>query len=179
MTGSTDLGRAPAKMKLPAAKTVIQAGMIALLALGLSACGGKGRPKADLAASRVTTIGVNSYLWRASLDTLSFMPLLQTDSNGGVIVSDWYANPKNPGERVKVAFQVANGMGIPIVGEQVMLESSPPGRLFIDGERMSNETGLIEVTVSAPAEGDYTLKATLLDRNGPSKAATATMKVAW
>ena len=42
MTGSTDLGRAPAKMKLPAAKTVIQAGMIALLALGLSACGGKG-----------------------------------------------------------------------------------------------------------------------------------------
>src|SRR3569833_2307560 len=38
---------------------------------------------ADLAASRVTTIGVNSYLWRASLDTLGFMPLLQTDSNGG------------------------------------------------------------------------------------------------
>ena len=106
MTGSTDLGRAPAKMKLPAAKTVIQAGMIALLALGLSACGGKGRPKADLAASRVTTIGVNSYLWRASLDTLSFMPLLQTDSNGGVIVSDWYANPKNPGERVKVTVAI-------------------------------------------------------------------------
>ena len=106
MTGSTDLGRAPAKMKLPAAKTVIQAGMIARRALGLSACGGKGRPKADLAASRVTTIGVNSYLWRASLDTLSFMPLLQTDSNGGVIVSDWYTSPKNPGERVKVTVAI-------------------------------------------------------------------------
>ena len=63
---------------------------------------GGAAPKADLAASQVTTIGVNSYLWRASLDALSFMPLLQTDSNGGVIVTDWYANPNTPGERMKV-----------------------------------------------------------------------------
>ena len=67
----------------------------------LAACGGgsKDRPKADLAAAKITTIGVNSYLWRASLDTLSFMPLVQTDSNGGVIVTDWYANPNTPTER--------------------------------------------------------------------------------
>ena len=65
--------------------------------LALGACGGKDRPTADLAASQVTTIGVNSYLWRASLDTLSFMPLLQTDSAGGVIVTDWYVNPQSPG----------------------------------------------------------------------------------
>jgi hypothetical protein len=58
--------------------------------------------QADLAASQVTTIGVNAYLWRAALDTLSFAPLLQTDANGGVIVTDWYANPKSPNERVKV-----------------------------------------------------------------------------
>ena len=59
-----------------------------------------------LAPSKVTQIGVNSYLWRATLDTLSFMPLLQTDSNGGVVVTDWYANPKNPGERVKVTVSI-------------------------------------------------------------------------
>jgi hypothetical protein len=58
--------------------------------------------QADLAASQITTIGVNSYLWRAALDTLSFAPLAQTDSAGGVIVTDWYANPNSPGERVKV-----------------------------------------------------------------------------
>jgi hypothetical protein len=58
--------------------------------------------KADLAASQVTTIGVNAYLWRAALDTLSFAPLLQADANGGVIVTDWYTNPNTPGERVKV-----------------------------------------------------------------------------
>jgi hypothetical protein len=57
---------------------------------------------ADLAASQVTTIGVNAYLWRAALDTLSFAPLTQTDSNGGVIVTDWYSNPNAPNERVKV-----------------------------------------------------------------------------
>lgn len=61
-----------------------------------------GAAQADLAASRVTTIGVNAYLWQAALDTLSFAPLAQTDSAGGVIVTDWYANPESPGERVKV-----------------------------------------------------------------------------
>ena len=79
-----------------------RAGLVAMAALALASCGGKDRPKADLAASKVTTIGVNSYLWRASLEALSFMPLLQTDSNGGVIVTDWYANPNNAGERMKV-----------------------------------------------------------------------------
>ena len=80
---------------------------IALGALAaLSACGGGQRAAPDVAASQVTQIGVNSYLWRASLDTLSFMPLVQTDSAGGVIVTDWYANPDNPGERMKVTVTI-------------------------------------------------------------------------
>lgn len=75
--------------------------------LGLAACGGGDeRPRADLAASQVTYIGVNSYLWRASLETLSFMPLTQADSAGGVIVTDWYANPETPEERVKVSVSI-------------------------------------------------------------------------
>jgi len=61
---------------------------------------------ADIAASKVTTIGVNAYLWRASLDTLSAMPLLQTDSNGGVIITDWYVNPRSPTERMKVTVSI-------------------------------------------------------------------------
>lgn len=62
--------------------------------------------KADLAASKVTTIGVNAYLWRAALDTVSFMPLVQADANGGVIVTDWYANPAQPGERMKLTVSI-------------------------------------------------------------------------
>lgn len=46
-------------------------------------------------------IGVNAYLWRASLDTLSFMPLASADPFGGVIITDWYAPPEAPGERFK------------------------------------------------------------------------------
>ena len=58
--------------------------------------------QADLAASQVTTIGVNAYLWRAALETLSFAPMAQVDSTGGVMVTDWYTNPNSPNERVKV-----------------------------------------------------------------------------
>ena len=80
--------------------------MVLAASATLAACGGGERPEADLAASQVTTIGVNSYLWRASLEAVSFAPLLQADSNGGVIVTDWYANPSNPGERVKVTITI-------------------------------------------------------------------------
>ena len=72
----------------------------------LAACGGKDRPAADLAASKVTTIGVNSYIWRATLDTLSFMPLVNADSNGGVVVTDWYVNPNAPSERMKLTVSI-------------------------------------------------------------------------
>lgn len=54
----------------------------------------------------MATIGVNSYLWRAALDTLNFMPIAQVDSNGGVIVTDWYTTPQAPNERVKVTVSI-------------------------------------------------------------------------
>lgn len=47
-------------------------------------------------------LGVNSFLWRATLDTLSFMPFASADPFGGVIITDWYEDPKTPGERFKV-----------------------------------------------------------------------------
>lgn len=47
-------------------------------------------------------IAVNGYLWRASLDTLSFMPLSSADPFGGVIITDWYSPPETPSERFKV-----------------------------------------------------------------------------
>ena len=47
-------------------------------------------------------IGVNSFLWRASLDTVAFMPVSSADPFGGVILTDWYENPEIPGERFKL-----------------------------------------------------------------------------
>ena len=92
-------------------RTPLRIGLMAATALALAGCGHlpfarhskKAQPVTELPSSNITSIGVNAYLWRASLDALSFMPLLQTDSNGGVIVTDWYADPANPGERIKVS----------------------------------------------------------------------------
>jgi len=61
--------------------------------------GGGSRPASKSGAQ--TGIGVNAYLWRASLDTLSFMPLANADPWGGVINYDWYTNPQTPNERFK------------------------------------------------------------------------------
>jgi hypothetical protein len=51
-------------------------------------------------------IGVNSYLWRATLDTLAFMPMASADPWGGVIITDWYTNPEKPDERFKATVYI-------------------------------------------------------------------------
>ena len=83
-------------------KTVLATALVVSGGLLLSACGGlpfsggsKPRPVANAG------IGVNAYLWRATLDTLSFMPLLTADPWGGVVNYDWYVNPQTPNERFK------------------------------------------------------------------------------
>ena len=95
---------APRSRRVPLALRLALAGG---LGLALAACAtDRERPDREVAAASVTSIGVNSYLWRASLETLSFMPLTQADSAGGVIVTDWYSNPQNPSERVKVSVSI-------------------------------------------------------------------------
>lgn len=59
-----------------------------------------GSRKDDVATA--SPLGVNSFLWRATLDTLSFMPLVSADPFGGVIITDWYEDSKTTGERYKV-----------------------------------------------------------------------------
>jgi hypothetical protein len=65
------------------------------------------KPKtAAMAPARLATIGVNAYLWQASLDTIAFMPIASVDSNGGVIVTDWYVSPASSNERIKVTIAI-------------------------------------------------------------------------
>lgn len=83
---------------------VIAASAVGVLALG--ACGSipmpfGGKSKARAPADSAAAISVNGYLWRASLDTLAFMPLASADPYGGVIVTDWYTNPEKTDERFK------------------------------------------------------------------------------
>ncbi len=63
---------------------------------GLKVLGGKDKKEEG------SVIGVNSFLWRGTLDTLSFMPIASADPFGGVVLTDWYTDPNVPNERVKV-----------------------------------------------------------------------------
>ena len=69
-------------------------------------------------------IGVNSFLWRASLDTIAFMPLSQADPFGGVIITDWYSPPETPKERYKMSVYIlgrqlrADGVRVSVFRQQ-------------------------------------------------------------
>ena len=97
----------------------LKAGAVMAGALLLTACahggdqassGGGGFPFGKRndhnVAAAPAGIGVNAFLWRASLDTLSFMPLASADPFGGVIITDWYANPEKPDERFKATVYI-------------------------------------------------------------------------
>ena len=66
---------------------------------GLTIFGNQNKKKKNDGSSG---IGVNTYLWRASLDTISFMPLASADPFGGVIITDWHSESSKPNERFKV-----------------------------------------------------------------------------
>ena len=82
------------------------AAALIIVALAIPGCSRNRNLPNRLAPSRITTIGVNSYLWRAAIDTVSFAPLLQANPNSGVIITDWYANPRVPNERVKLTVAI-------------------------------------------------------------------------
>ena len=83
-------------------KTAIAAVLTASVLLG----GCASKSKAPSATTAAPNLGVNSYLWRASMETLDFMPLDQVDPFGGVIITDWYANPQAPTERFKATVYI-------------------------------------------------------------------------
>lgn len=80
--------------------------VLILSAIAVSGCSRNRALPTELAPARMTSIGVNAYLWRAAIDTVSFAPLVQADSNGGVIVTDWFTNPNSGGERVKLTVSI-------------------------------------------------------------------------
>ncbi len=98
---------------------VASVGVLSLTLVGVAACGTGGsrnvdgggwspfgRGSSETKSGGAAEIGVNAYLWRASLDTLSFMPLASADPYGGVVITDWYTNPEKPDERFKATVYI-------------------------------------------------------------------------
>ncbi|MDD3443803.1 MAG: DUF3576 domain-containing protein [Zavarzinia sp.] len=90
-------------------------------------------------------IGVNALLWRASLDTLSFMPLASADPFGGVIITDWYSSPDRPSERMKATVYIldrrlrADGLKVALFRQQI-----GPERQWIDVPVSAETVGQLE-----------------------------------
>lgn len=90
-------------------------------------------------------IGINALLWRASLDTLSFMPLVSADPFGGVIITDWYSSPDRPSERMKATVYIldrrlrADGLKVALFRQQI-----GPERQWIDVPVSAETVGQLE-----------------------------------
>lgn len=88
-------------------KSIAKLSLCAFLVSGVSACstlglgGGSSSSDGNNARAIAPANGVNSFLWRATLETLNFLPLEQVDPYGGVIITDWYADPEAPNERLR------------------------------------------------------------------------------
>ncbi len=99
-------------------------------------------------AGRGAGIGVNAWLWRASLDTLSFMPLASADPFGGVIITDWYAPPENPDERFKAtAFILERALRADGVRVSVFRQVSDDGGNWRDAPVGETMAGDLENTI--------------------------------
>ncbi len=118
-----------------------------VLTLGVAACGSSSAVRgATGSATRIAddtpAIGVNSFLWRATLDTIDFMPLASADPFGGVIVTDWYVNPEEPSERFKATVYIldsrlrADGLKV-----NIFRQAYQPGPGWID-QQSDPDTGL-------------------------------------
>ena len=95
--------------------------------------GSKADKKDDNAGSGVA---VNAYLWRASLDTINFIPLVSADPFGGVIITDWYTPAETPNERMKVQVTIldrelrADGVRVAVFKQQ----TGPKGGGWVDAQ---------------------------------------------
>ncbi|MGC8535701.1 MAG: DUF3576 domain-containing protein [Rhizomicrobium sp.] len=79
---------------------------LALAGCGTTGSGDGGSAVISSNSGGKITLGVNSYLWHASLATLSFMPLASADPFGGVIITNWYTPKNAPNERTKVTVYI-------------------------------------------------------------------------
>src|SRR3954452_15016268 len=82
------------------------AAALMVLTLATPGCSRNRNLPTQMAPAQLTTLAINSYLWRAAIDTVSFAPLLQANAQSGVIITDWYRDPRSPNERVKLTVAI-------------------------------------------------------------------------
>ena len=94
--------------RVATAALMVSAGLVAsgCTIFGSSTANTAESSSSQLGPEETGSLGVNAYLWRATLDTLSFLPLASADPSGGVVITDWYANPSKADERLKATVYI-------------------------------------------------------------------------
>ena len=104
-------------------------------------------------ANQATQIQVNAYLWRATLDTLAFMPLVSADPFGGVIITDWYIPPATPNERFKVnAYILSKQMTADAIQVSVFHQVQQDGQWVDSAADPSTASGLEDRILAQAAD---------------------------
>ena len=59
-------------------------------------------------SGQTLNFGTSNVLWRATLKSLDFLPLISSDYSGGILIYDWYSQANNPKEQIKISVQFLN-----------------------------------------------------------------------
>ena len=59
-------------------------------------------------SGQILNFGTSNVLWRATLKSLDFLPLVSSDYSGGILIYDWYSQANNPKEQIKISVQFLN-----------------------------------------------------------------------
>ena len=87
----------------------------------------------DKKGSNKSGIGVNTFLWRATLDTLSFMPLVSADPFGGVIITDWHSDSESSKEKFKVvAYIIGTELRVDGIKISIFKKIKNKGGIWVD-----------------------------------------------
>ena len=126
-------------------------------ALTLAGCFGSSRDR--VAESESALVGVNAFLWRATLDTIDFMPLTSADPQSGIIITDWYAPPATPDERFRMTVYIldtrlrADGVNVSV------FRQTRNGADWVDAETAADTEVQLENAILARARelkvGDF------------------------
>ena len=115
-------------------------------------------PTDSTSVDTVTGLSVNSFLWRATLDTLSFMPLASADPFGGVVITDWHNNPQAPNERFKVvAYILDKDLRVGALRVSVFRQEQSTAGIWTDAVTDENVHIQLETTILSRARELRTL----------------------
>ena len=110
-------------------------------------------------------LSVNSYLWRASLDTIAFMPVNSADPFGGVIITDWYAPAESPNERLKLNIYIL-GKSLRADGIRVAVFRQVLGKDRVWRDAVVPEATKIKIEDSILTKARQMRNQTIIQENG-------------